>query len=133
MPNHEVRLSSDFVSGVVTVGVRPSLSVVGITLILRNDLAGGKVIISPCVTNTPTSQEELGNDSNEEKMYTACAVMRAMATKKIEDDTDKLTVSLLTNEQADSGKDDTVYESYFYHLSDTFMLRDRDDAMLHSE
>ena len=41
VPLHRVKLLSDFVSGVVRVDVRPSLPVVGVTLILGNDLAGG--------------------------------------------------------------------------------------------
>jgi len=54
----------------------------GVTLILGNNLVGGKVTISPCVTCKPTSQEEL---DNEEKIYPACAVTRAMARKNTED------------------------------------------------
>ena len=36
--------SSDIVPGMVTVGVRPRLPIKGISLILGNDLAGGKVM-----------------------------------------------------------------------------------------
>ena len=49
-------------SGVVTVGVRLSLPEAGVALILGNDLAGGKVVINPCVTHTPASRNELGNE-----------------------------------------------------------------------
>jgi len=82
IPLHEVILLSDFLNGVVTVGVRLSLPVAGVTLILGNDLAGGKVTINPCVNCMPTSQEEL---DNEEQIYPACAVTRAMTRKNTED------------------------------------------------
>ena len=60
------------------------MPVVGVTLISGNNLGGGKVIISLCVIHTVISQEELGSG---EEIYPACAVTRAMARKKIEDDT----------------------------------------------
>ena len=43
-PLYRVKLQSDLVSGVVTVGIRPSLPVKGVDLILGNDLAGGKFL-----------------------------------------------------------------------------------------
>ena len=54
VPLHEVELQSDIVTGLVRVGVRPSLPVEGISLILGNDLAGGRVTANPCVTIQPT-------------------------------------------------------------------------------
>ena len=50
VPLHRVKLQSDLVAGVVTVGIRPSLPVKGVDLILGNDLAGGKVSADPCPT-----------------------------------------------------------------------------------
>lgn len=61
VPLHIVHLSTNFVSGPVMVGVRPSLPVPGISLLLGNDLAGDKVMVNPCVSNNPqlsTVQEE---------------------------------------------------------------------------
>ena len=43
VPLHHIHLQSDLVSGPVVVGVRPSLPVNGVSLILSNNLAGGKV------------------------------------------------------------------------------------------
>ena len=40
VPLHSVHLERDLVTGPVTVGVRPSLTVQGASLLLRNDLAG---------------------------------------------------------------------------------------------
>ena len=54
VPLHEVELQSDIVTGLVRVGVRPSLPVEGLSMILGNDLAGGRVTADPCVTMQPT-------------------------------------------------------------------------------
>ena len=90
-------------------------------LILRDDLAGGKVVINPCVPHTPVSQDESGN---EEKVYPACAVTRTMAGKMIEDDTVESTGDeaspLFTSDQVDDSNNDTVNEDSFYSLSNTF-------------
>lgn len=43
VPLHDVVLESDLVTGQVTVGVRPSLPVEGISVILGNNLPGGRV------------------------------------------------------------------------------------------
>ena len=74
---HRVKLQSDLVSGVVTVGIRPSLPVKGVDLILGNDLTGGKVSADPCVTNIPLCHDEAV--SKDTKIYTVCAITRAMA------------------------------------------------------
>ena len=47
VPLHKVYLRSNLVSGVVTVGVRPTLPIQGIAFIMGNDLAGGKVVLHP--------------------------------------------------------------------------------------
>ena len=77
VPLHRVTLQSDLVPGTVTVGIRPSLPVVGVEFILGNDLAGGKkVSTDPRVTSTPVCHDE----ANEHvKIYPACAVTRARA------------------------------------------------------
>ena len=83
VPLHEVELQSDIVTGVVRVGVPPSLPVEGLSLILGNDLAGGRVTADPCVTMQPTipygTKEEMS-------IYPACAVTRAMARKEAKND-----------------------------------------------
>ena len=43
VPLHNIYLSSDLVSGAVAVGIRPSLTLKGVHLLLDNDLAGEKV------------------------------------------------------------------------------------------
>ena len=50
VPLHKVHLKCGLVTGAVVVGVRPSLPVQGVSLILGNDLAGGQVA---CISNVP--------------------------------------------------------------------------------
>ena len=56
VPIHEVELQSDILSGVVKIGVRPSLLIEGTSLILGNDLAGGKVRNCRSLYNLPTGK-----------------------------------------------------------------------------
>ena len=92
VPLHRVELSSKLVSGLVVVGVRPSLPVEGIQLVLGNDLAGGKVEANPCVSGIPCSS---GSNAVEAipGLFLACAVTRAMAKRAmnhVQDDTDEM-------------------------------------------
>ena len=41
------------VTGLVVIGITPSLPFKGIHLLLGNDLAGDKVVVNPLVTDTP--------------------------------------------------------------------------------
>ena len=50
---HEVFLKSNFITVPVVVRVRPSLPMRKGSLILGNDLAGGKVVVSPHVSSIP--------------------------------------------------------------------------------
>ncbi len=43
VPLHRVHLTSDLICGEVSLGVRPTLPVDGVTVILGNNLAGGRV------------------------------------------------------------------------------------------
>ena len=44
IPLHKVNLVSDLVTGSVVVGTRPTLPIQGVSLLLGNDLAGGKMV-----------------------------------------------------------------------------------------
>ena len=77
VPLHNIYLSSDLVTGLVAVGIRPSLPFKGVHLLLGNDLAGDKVVTStPCVDQPPDPIEQIIPD-----LYPSCAVTRAMAKK----------------------------------------------------
>ena len=71
-------LKCNLVSGPVIVGVRPSLPVQGITVLLGNDLAGGRVLQSPQVTVVPQMRCDDVTKQTQE-LFPACAVTRAMA------------------------------------------------------
>ena len=53
VPLHEVNIKSSLINGKIVIGMRPSLPVEGISLILGNDLAGEKVMVDPRVVEKP--------------------------------------------------------------------------------
>ena len=79
VPLHKICLNSTLVNGPVVVGVRPSLPVQGVGLILGNDLAGGKVVVSPHVSQVPCNEETAMNTGETSELFSACAVTRAMS------------------------------------------------------
>ena len=84
IPLHKVSLQRDLVSDTVVVGVRHSLPVRGINLILGNDLVGEKVIASPHMLNDP---EELPHTAAEvQSVYPTCAVTRTMTRQGLTED-----------------------------------------------
>ena len=83
-PLHEVDLKSDLVSGKVKVGVRPSLPVKDVSIILGNDLAGERVVPSPVVSARPCESDETNRFVEEfPHVFPAYAVTRSM-TKNAE-------------------------------------------------
>ena len=77
VPLHRVHLSSDLVSGPVTVGVRPTLPFTGVSFILGNDLVGEKVVSNLHAINNVNSADD--NEEDRPEVYPAHAVTRAMA------------------------------------------------------
>ncbi|XP_039504978.1 uncharacterized protein LOC120460978 [Pimephales promelas] len=67
VPLHKIRLSSELVNGEVVVGVRPSLPVEGVDIILGNNLAGGRVwpvtFSPPVVSSFPLPGPDESNKS----------------------------------------------------------------------
>jgi len=78
---HKVYLNSSLVSGIVTVGIRPTLPIQGIALLLGNDLAGGKVNVNPelQVIDEPKLQGMVETESTD--IYPACVVTRSAARR----------------------------------------------------
>ena len=75
VPLHYVQLESPLVSGQVRIGVRSSLPVEGASVLLGNDLAGGKVPVNPLVTLVPiisAGHEDLCQSYPD--VFPACAV-----------------------------------------------------------
>ena len=82
MQLHNIYLSSDLVTGLVAVGIRPSLPFKGVHLLLGNDLAGDKVVVDPLLTSTPCVDQPPDPIEQEiPDLYPSCAVTRAMAKK----------------------------------------------------
>ena len=89
VPLHNIYLSSDLVTGLVAVGVRPSLPFKGVHLLLGNDLAGDKVVVNPLLTNIPCIDQPPDPIEQEiPDLYPSCAVIRAMAKKAKQNDGD---------------------------------------------
>ena len=79
VPLHRINLKSDLISGTVIVGVRPELPVKGVSMLLGNDLAGGKVLPQSIVTRDPCTEAD--NDDESSVVFPACAVTRSMTRK----------------------------------------------------
>ena len=82
MPLHQIHLQSDLISGPVVVGVRPNLPVKGVSLILGNDLAGGKV--QPHLQVVSDTEQVLCSASavdGPSDTFPACVVTRAAARR----------------------------------------------------
>ena len=83
VPLHEVNIKSSLINGNIVIGMRPSLPVEGISLILGNDLAGEKVMVDPRVVEKPWDHEN--TERLAEKfpgIFLASVVTRSMKAKK---------------------------------------------------
>jgi hypothetical protein len=78
VPLHGIHFNSDLVSGNVVVGVRPTLPVKGVSLLLGNDIAGGKVVPDPIICEKPS----LTFDGENTELSPSCEITRSM-TKKL--------------------------------------------------
>ena len=77
VPLHNMYLSSDLVTGLVAVGIRPSLPFKGVHLLLGNDLAGDKVVVDPLLTSTPCVDQPPDPIEQEiTDLYASCAVTK---------------------------------------------------------
>ena len=80
VPLHRINLKSDLISCTVIVGVRPELPVKGVSMLLGNYLAGGKVLPQPIVTRDPCTEADSDDESS--VVFPACAVTRITMTRK---------------------------------------------------
>ena len=83
VPLHEVNIKSNLINGNIVIGMRPSLPVEGISLILGNDLAGEKVMVDPRVVEKP--RDDVRTEKLAEKfpgIFPASVVTRSMKAKK---------------------------------------------------
>ena len=77
IPLHSIHLKSDLVTGQVKVGLISELPMKGITFLLGNDLAGGEVIPSACLTSHP----KIGKEIDRDDIFPSCAITRAMSKR----------------------------------------------------
>ena len=83
VPLHEVNIKSSLINGNIVIGMRPSLPVEWISLILGNDLAGERVMVDPRVVDIPRDDER--TERLAEKfpgIFPASVVTRSMKAKK---------------------------------------------------
>lgn len=81
VPLHEVALVSDLVAGDFKMGVRRTLPIKNVQVLLGNDVMGGMVFPSPVVTNSPISQCPDDLNENFPGVFQASVVTRAMAQR----------------------------------------------------
>ena len=94
VPLRRVVLKSGLVSGIVTVGVVPSLPIDGVDFLLENDLAGDKVSVTPVLVDALAEQAETEALEDEfPGIFPACMVTRCQArrTKRDLDESEKTT------------------------------------------
>ena len=83
VPLHEVNIKSSLINGNIAIGMRPSLPVEGISLILGNDLAGEKVMVDPRVVEKPRDDEKMERLAEKfPGIFPASVVTRSMKVKK---------------------------------------------------
>lgn len=80
VPLHRICLKSYLITGPVTVDVRPTLPVSGVSLLQGNDLAGGKVVPDPIVCERVTSK--VTSNDEDDDLYPAWSVTRPMARRQ---------------------------------------------------
>ena len=69
VPLHEVNIKSSLINGNIVIGMRPSLPVERISLILRNDLAGKRVMVDPRVVEKPRDDEKTERLAENSQVY----------------------------------------------------------------
>ena len=83
VPLHEVNIKSSLINGNIVIGMRPSLPVEGISLILGNDLAGERVMVDPRVVEKPREDEKTERLAKKfPGIFPASVVTRSMKAKK---------------------------------------------------
>ena len=79
VPLHEVNIKSSLINGNIVIGMRPSLPVEGISLILGNDLAGERVMVDPRVVENEKTERLAEKFPG---IFPASVVTRSMKAKK---------------------------------------------------
>ena len=72
VPLHEVNIKSSLINGNTVIGMKPSLAVEGISLILINDLVGEKVMVNPRVFKKPRDDKKNREVGRKNPRYISC-------------------------------------------------------------
>ena len=111
VPLHRVYLHSDLFTGLIVVGVTPTLpqGLDGITLLLGNEVAGSKVVAEPCMTNVPCMDNTKLLEEEFPGIFPACVTTRSMSLASKELDEVDLSESFLANVASEaSGNDNSA-------------------------
>ena len=82
VPLFRVNLQCELISGDVIVGIVPFLPMDGVSFLLGNDLAGGRVSVLPVLSEVPVCDQQTENLADEfPGIFLACVVTRAQARK----------------------------------------------------
>ena len=105
-PLHKIYLKSNLVDGPVIVGIRERMPIDGISMILGNDLAGGKVVPNAVLINAPNVTDCVSNELEEEfpDIFPSCAVTRSMAKRMTENSRNCTNEKLLSPADDDKEK-----------------------------
>ena len=86
VPLHMIHLKSDLVSGPVIVGIRPSLPIEGVSMILGNDLAKDRVVPAPIFVSEPEIDESTEHlEVQYPGIFPSCVVTRSVSRAKEKD------------------------------------------------
>ena len=103
VPLHHIKLKSNFVSGQVVVGVRPTLPVEDIALLFGIEMAGDKVIMAPIISEDPIYEE------NELKKYRDCSCMCCNVSHEKASEEEDTLLQAGTIERSDIELKDTLF------------------------
>ena len=118
VPLHRVNLKSDLVKGVVNVGIRESLPIEGISLLLGNDLAGDKVTVEPQVVDIPITEKNTAKLEEEfPDIFPACVVTRSMTAKTDKSNHDNPSVRKISSHIGDPSSNNETSKT---KVSDSF-------------
>lgn len=78
-PVHCVNIESELVTGFFSVAISSELPIGGIDLLMGNDIAGGKVIPSLEVLDSPQRTDTCEVNSQKSDLYPACVITRSQA------------------------------------------------------
>ena len=110
VPLHTINLSCELVNRSVTIGVMSKLPVSGVSLLLGNDLAGGKVLVNPVVSMTPIADPKV--EESDVFVHPACVTTRQMSRNEVVSQ-DELVSSKYLPEEESHTLDGTFLKNIF--------------------